>query len=258
MNSTGADAPNVGLFVTCIVDLFRPVVGFATVDLLRKAGCTVTVPSAQTCCGQPAYNSGDTSSARAIAIGVLEAFRSFDFVVAPSGSCTCMLKFEYPKLFADDPALKVEAQDLAHRTHELVSFLTDVMHVDTTSAAFRGPITYHDGCSALRELGIQEQPRRLLRALSEAEFRELPNSDACCGFGGTFCVKYPYISMEMVSRKAAEVRNTNAELLCSTDMGCLMNIAGRLAREGSDIEVRHVAEVLAGMLDDPAIGRGSR
>lgn len=246
--------PRVALFVTCLVDLFRPTVGFATVKLLEDAGCTVEVPRQQTCCGQPAYNSGDRADTKAIARQVIEAFEGYDYTVAPSGSCAGMISLHYPTLFTDDPEWSVRAQNLAGRTHELVSFLTDVMGVDTVASEFDGAVTYHDGCSGLRELSIHEQPRRLLGSVDGLHLRELPDADVCCGFGGTFCVKYADISDRMVETKIQQVIETGAETLLAGDMGCLLNMAGKLQREGASIRVRHVAEVLAGMTDKPAIG----
>ncbi len=246
--------PRVALFVTCLVDLFRPTVGFATVKLLEDAGCTVEVPRQQTCCGQPAYNSGDQADTRAIARQVIEAFEGYDYTVAPSGSCAGMISHHYPALFTGDPEWSVRAQNLAGRTHELVSFLTDVMGVDTVASEFDGAVTYHDGCSGLRERSIHEQPRRLLGSVDGLHLRELPDANVCCGFGGTFCVKYADISDRMVETKIQQVIETGAETLLAGDLGCLLNMAGKLQREGASIRVRHVAEVLAGMTDKPAIG----
>lgn len=248
------DAPRVGLFVTCLVDLIRPSVGFAAVRLLEQAGCRVEVPRAQTCCGQPAYNSGDRADTRAIAVGVIEAFGGFDYVVAPSGSCSAMIHEHYPALFADDPAMAAAARDLAGRTHELISFLTDVRGLTGVAAAFQGRVTYHDSCSGLRELGVREQPRSLLATVAGLELTELPDADVCCGFGGTFCVKYPDISNVMVDAKADAIEGTGADILLAGDLGCLLNMAGKLKRRGSAVQVRHVAEVLAGQTDTPAIG----
>lgn len=239
--------PDVGLFVTCLADLFRPSVGFAAVKLLEDAGCAVHVPMAQTCCGQPAYNSGDRADARAIAEQVIGHFERFDFIVAPSGSCAAMLKKHYPGLFKGDAKWEARANAFADRVHELVSFLTDVMSVASVAARFDGPVTYHDSCSGLRELGIQAQPRKLLASVEGLELREMKDSDVCCGFGGTFCIKYPDISNAIVAKKTGNIDATGADLLLAGDMGCLMNMAGKLRREGSSVEVRHVAEVLAGM-----------
>jgi L-lactate dehydrogenase complex protein LldE len=248
--------PRVGLFVTCLVDLHRPSVGFAAIRLLERAGCQVEVPRAQTCCGQPAYNSGDRRTARELAVGIIEAFRGYDYIVAPSGSCAGMLKHHLPHLFDDDPNLRAVADAMAARVYELVSFLTDVMGVRDTGAAFGGTVTYHDSCSGLRELGVKQQPRDLLRAAG-ATVVEMAEPEICCGFGGTFCVKYPDISVRMVSDKTKDIVATGAETVLAGDMGCLLNIAGRLQREGATVHARHGAEVLAGMAGDlPAIGEG--
>ena len=247
--------PRVALFVTCLVDLHRPTVGFAAIRLLEQAGCQVEVPRAQTCCGQPAYNSGDRATTTEIARGILEAFGGYDYVVVPSGACGGMLKHHMPHLFDDDPNLRARADALAAKTFELVSFLTDVMGVTAVDTAFPGSVTYHDSCSGLRELGIAAQPRRLLASVEGLELKEMTDPDVCCGFGGTFCVKYPDISVRMVSDKTANIAATGAQTLLAGDLGCLLNMAGRLKREGSTVKVRHVAEILAGMTADvPAIG----
>ena len=244
----------VGLFVTCLVDLFRPTVGFAAAALLERAGCEVVVPRAQTCCGQPAYNSGDRADAKAIACDVITAFEPFDATVAPSGSCAGMIKRHYPALFAGDAVWEPRARSLAARTFELVSFLADECGVEDVEGRHRGTVTYHDSCSSLRELGVRAQPRRLLAAIDGLELAELSAPDVCCGFGGTFCVKYPDISAKMVTDKTGDIAATGADTVLAGDMGCLLNIAGRLKREGSGVKARHVAEVLAGMDDGPAIG----
>src|SRR5487761_334649 len=237
----------VGLFVTCLVDLFRPTVGFAAIRLLEQAGCAVEVPRAQTCCGQPAYNSGDRADAKAIALQVIDVFAGCDYVVAPSGSCAGMIRQHIPELFADDPLVLPRARALAARTWELVSFLVDVRGVRRVAAQWPREATYHDACSGLRELGIRDQPRRLLASVEGLRLRELPGAEVCCGFGGTFCVKYPDISDKMVDDKAADIVATGADAVLAGDLGCLLNIAGKLSRRGESIEVRHVAEVLAGM-----------
>lgn len=250
----GEQSPGVALFVTCLVDLFRPRIGFAAVKLLESAGCSVEVPRAQTCCGQPAYNAGARADARTIARQVIDAFEGYDYTVAPSGSCAGMIKQHYPTLFADEPAWAQRAHDLAGRTYELVSFLADVRGVDRLDVTYAGTIAYHDSCSSLRELDVREQPRRLLGLVEGLHLREVAEPEACCGFGGTFCVKYPDISNRMVESKCRSVVDTGAGTLLAGDLGCLMNMAGKLQREAAGIRVHHVAEVLAGMADGPAIG----
>ena len=243
----------VGLFVTCLVDLMRPSVGFAAAKLLEDAGCSVEVPR-QACCGQPAYNSGDRRTTREIAAQVIEVFAPYDYVVAPSGSCAGMLKVHYPRLFRDDPNRLPRAEAFAAKTFELVSFLVDVLGVSSVAASLEGSVTYHDACSGLRELGIQAQPRKLLATVGGLKVKEMREADVCCGFGGTFCVKYPAISNVIVGKKTENVAATGADMLLAGDLGCLMNMAGKLKREGRNIAVRHVAEVLAGMTEDPPIG----
>jgi L-lactate dehydrogenase complex protein LldE len=245
--------PRVGLFVTCLVDLMRPSVGFAAVKLLEDAGCVVEVPS-QTCCGQPAFNSGDRATATDLASAVIAAFESCDYVVAPSGSCAGMIKRHFPELFAHDPNLALRAEALAEKTYELTSFLVDVMGVTGVDARFDGTVTYHDSCSGLRELGVKRQPRQLLASVEGLELTEMVENEVCCGFGGTFAVKYGEISNAIVEKKAEHVVRSGAHTLLAGDLGCLMNMAGKLAREGQAVEVRHVAEVLAGLTDEPPIG----
>jgi len=244
----------VALFVTCLVDLFRPSVGFAAVKLLEEAGCAVEVPPLQVCCGQPAYNSGDRASSRAIAAQVIDAFEGYDHVVAPSGSCAGMLSHHYPGLFDGDPAMKARAEDLAQRTHELMAFLVDVLGVARVAARYEGAVTYHDSCSGLRELGVKQQPRTLLGSVTGLSLREMATPEVCCGFGGTFCVKYPEISNAMVGEKTADIAATGADTMLAGDLGCLMNMAGKLQREGRAVKVRHVAEVLADMGNGAPIG----
>lgn len=243
----------VGLFVTCLVDFFRPSIGFAAVKLLQDAGCEATVPSAQTCCGQPAYNSGDRSNSQALARQVLTAFEEFDYIVAPSGSCAGMIKHHYPALFKDHE-LSQRMQALADKTFELVSFLVDVRGVDAVNTPFPAHVTYHDSCAGLRELKIKQQPRTLLKSVDELQLSEMQDAEVCCGFGGTFCIKYPDISNRMVSDKAKNIEQSGADTLLAGDLGCLLNMAGKLKRQGSKIKIRHIAEVLAGDTDTPALG----
>jgi len=245
--------PRVALFVTCLVDLMRPSVGFAAVRLLEEAGCTVEVPS-QTCCGQPAFNSGARATAEDLAMQAIRAFSGYDYVVAPSGSCAGMIKAHYPELFAADPNLAREAAALAAKTYELTSFLVDVMGMTSVTARLDATATYHDSCSGLRELGVKRQPRQLLASVEGLTLTEMNENEVCCGFGGTFSVKYGEISGSIVGKKTENVAASGAHLLLAGDLGCLMNMAGRLSREGRAVEVRHVAEVLAGMTDEPPIG----
>jgi L-lactate dehydrogenase complex protein LldE len=246
--------PTVGLFVTCLADLFRPRTAFAALSLLERAGCEAQAPHAQTCCGQPAYNSGDSRNARRIARRVISTFETFDYVVAPSGSCAGMIKAHYSELFADDPVLRAGADNLAARTYELASFLIDICGYRPENVALDASATYHDTCSTLRELKVETQPRKLLASVAGLRLIPLPDVQSCCGFGGTFCVKYPAISNAIVDDKAKNIESTNADLLLGGDLGCLMNIAGKLRRRGSPIRAFHIAEIIAGMGDGPAIG----
>ena len=247
----------VGLLVTCLIDFIRPSVGFAAVKLLEDAGCIVEVPR-QSCCGQPAFNSGDRRTAREIAEQVIVAFEPYDYVVVPSGSCGGMVRTHYPELFHGDPNWLPRVEAFAGKTFELVSFLVDVLGVTGIAARFDGSVTYHDSCSSLRELGVKAQPRKLLADMAGLKLVEMRDADVCCGFGGTFCVKYPDISNAIVAKKADNIAATGASTLLAGDLGCLMNMAGKLQREGKNVEARHVAEVLAGMTDEPAIGETRR
>jgi L-lactate dehydrogenase complex protein LldE len=255
-------APEVALFVTCLVDLFRPSVGFNSIHLLERAGCRVTVPLRQTCCGQPGYNTGDYDAAIPLAKQVIESFESADYVVVPSGSCAGMIRHHYPRLLAGQ--WRDRAVALAARTFELTTFLTEVVKLRRgAQQPLQLPaVTYHDSCAGLRELGIKEQPRALLRELCDREVTELEQTEVCCGFGGTFCAKMPAISTKMATDKLDSALATGAPLLAGGDLGCLLNIAGRASRLGKPIEVRHVAELLTGDIEGPAIGeseiRGSR
>ena len=244
----------VGLFVTCLADLMRPSVAFAAVKLLQDAGCEVVVPEGQTCCGQPALNSGDSADTRQIAQRVIQAFEGFEAVVGPSGSCMGTIKHDYPALFADDPAWRVRAEDLSRRSHELLSFLVDVLKVDAIAARFDGRVTYHDSCAGLREMGVKGQPRKLLAGVRGLDLVEMTGTEECCGFGGTFCVKYPEISTKMVDDKIAHIQASGASAVLGGDLGCLLNIAGRIQRRGLPIRVLHTAELLAGMGSEPSIG----
>jgi len=258
MSQETAPRPRVALFVTCLVDLYRPNVGFSAIALLEAAGCEVVVPAAQTCCGQPAFNTGDRATARDLARPVVDTFLPFDYTVVPSGSCGGQIIHHYPGLFADDPEYRGRSETLAAKTHELISFLADIRGMTQVAARYDGIVTYHDSCSGLRELGVKAQPRALLAAMPGVMLKEMADAEVCCGFGGTFCVKYPEISTRMVADKTRAIAATGADTLLAGDLGCLLNMAGRLKREGSAVRVRHVAEVLAGRTEAaPAIGEAS-
>jgi L-lactate dehydrogenase complex protein LldE len=244
--------PRIGLFVTCLVDLVRPCVGFAAVKLLEQAGCDVEVP-VQTCCGQPAWNSGTDKHAADLARAVIAAFEPFDYVVAPSGSCAGMIKRHYPEVLAHDAQWLPRGRALAAKTHELTSFLVNVCGMKEVSAQCPTRACYHDSCSSLREMRVRDQPRTLLASVSGLELTELKEPEVCCGFGGLFSVKYPEISERMADDKIADARGTGAELTLGGDLGCLLHLKGRMQRRGIKMRVRHVAEVLAGM-SDPALG----
>ncbi|MFA5900193.1 MAG: (Fe-S)-binding protein [Hyphomicrobium sp.] len=246
--------PRVALFVTCLVDLFRPSIGFAAVKLLEDAGCIVEVPQMQVCCGQPAYNSGDTEAARRIARQVIATFSGFDYVVGPSGSCMATIRNDYPEMLSGEAEWRDRAKALAEQSYELMSFLTDVLGVHLDGVTYPGKVTYHDSCAGLRTLAIKAQPRQLLADVDGLELCELQDAETCCGFGGTFCVKYPDISIKMVSDKVGNIEMTGADTLLGGDIGCLLNIAGRLRRLGKPTRVFHAAEVLAGMASGPGIG----
>ena len=237
----------VGLFVTCLVDLMRPSIGFAALRLLEAAGCEVVVPPAQTCCGQPGYNSGDQKAAKALALKVLEEFDGCDCVVLPSGSCAGMIRVHYPALFKDDPAVIESIQRLSARTYELTDFLVNIAKLQNIPGNYSGSLTYHDSCSGLREMGVQAQPRALLARMPGVKLTEMRESTTCCGVGGTFSVKFGDISARMADNKCEHIVQTGAGAIVAGDLGCLMNIEGRLRRRGDlDTRVLHIAEVLAG------------
>jgi L-lactate dehydrogenase complex protein LldE len=241
----------VGLFVTCLVDLMRPSVGFAALRLLEGAGCEVVVPEGQTCCGQPGWNSGHRASTHQLGVKLMDEFEGCDHVVVPSGSCAGMISVHYRDVFAGEPALLERAERLARRTFELTDFLVRVLRIDAVPGRFEGTLTYHDACSGLRELGVKSQPRTLLALVPGATLAEMRDCESCCGFGGTFSVKYGDISGEIARRKCERVRDSGADAVVLGDLGCMLNIEGRLRRDGDDrTRVLHVAEVLAGGGDD--------
>jgi L-lactate dehydrogenase complex protein LldE len=237
----------VGLFVTCLVDLMRPRIGFAALRLLEAAGCEVVVPETQTCCGQPGYNSGDRAGARRLAQKLIAEFEPCEYVVVPSGSCAGMIKTHYPELFSDAPQWQARVQALAAKTYELTDFLVRVAKLGNVPGAFAGTVTYHDACSGLRELGIKRQPRELLAKIPGLALTEMAEAEACCGFGGTFAVKFGDISTRIVDVKCDRIADTAADAVVLGDLGCMLNIEGRLRRRGdATTRVLHVAEVLAG------------
>jgi L-lactate dehydrogenase complex protein LldE len=243
----------IGLLITCLIDLWRPKVGFAAVKLIESTGAEVHVP-AQTCCGQPAYNSGDRATAQALARQMIDAMAGFDAVVVPSGSCAGMVAAHYPELLGDDPVYGPKAKALAAMTFELTDFLSRNPALSPQATAYSGTITHHHSCSCLREMNVRDQPLTLLSKVDGAVIKQASSVESCCGFGGTFAVKYPDISAAMAAKKADDLAATGADMITASDMGCLMNIAGMLQRQGRPIEVRHIAEVLADMMDAPAIG----
>jgi L-lactate dehydrogenase complex protein LldE len=237
----------VGLFVTCLVDLFRPSIGFAAVELLEAAGCEVIVPQTQTCCGQPGYNSGDRASALALARKVLAEFEACDYLVAPSGSCSGMIRTHYPDLFSDLPAELERIERLCGRTYELTDFLVNVAGLKQVPGRFDGTVTYHDSCSGLREMGVKSQPRQLLASVPGLTLKEMTEAEVCCGFGGSFALKFGEISTRIADNKCNNVAACGADALVLGDLGCMLNIEGRLRRRGDmKTKVLHVAEVLAG------------
>lgn len=235
---------NVALFSSCIVDTLKPEIGFATLKLLEATGCKVSVPS-QSCCGQPNYNNGDEQGARALAKQWLETFEAYDYIVIPSGSCAAMLKCHSADLFADEsPALEDRMRLLTDKTYELSTFLSKVIAPVFGDLPMQ-KVCYHDSCSGLRELGIKQQPRALLGKINAIELVELDNAEACCGFGGTFCVKHPEISCRLADDKIDGIQTSGARILIGGDWGCLMHLKGRLDALGKPVDVKHFSEVLA-------------
>jgi L-lactate dehydrogenase complex protein LldE len=235
----------ISLMVTCLGDALFPEAGVATVRLLRRLGVEVEFPVAQTCCGQPHFNSGFHRDAAALARHTIGVFADAAKVVTPSGSCAAMVKLEYPDLLKDDPVWHSKALDLARRTHELSDFLVNVMQIEDVGARYEGRVTYHMACH-LRGLGLFSEPEQLLRHVRGLEYVPLERRDECCGFGGSFAVRFPEISGAMVQDKAGFIEKTGADTLVATDAGCLMNIAGCLRRRGARVRVMHLAQVLEG------------
>lgn len=254
-SATPPSRGEVALFATCLIDLFRPSAGFATVDLLRAAGCDVIVPEGQSCCGQPAYNSGDRANAIALARQNIDLLSPYRFIIVPSASCAGMLCRHYPKLLAEDPDYRDKAHALGAKTYELSGFLSELPAQQAEAPGKRRAheITYHDSCSALREVEVDAAPRTLIDQCTDINLTESAEKESCCGFGGTFCVKYDEISTHMADRKLDAFLASGAQTVTALDLGCLLHLAGRARRRKLPLKFRHLAEVLAGRCDAPPI-----
>lgn len=246
MNTQNQSKKKVSLFITCLVDNFFPQVGDSMVKVLSKLGVDMNFPDDQTCCGQPAFNSGFQHDARALAKRFLSIFDDDNsYVVCPSGSCTTMVKIFYRELLKEEPKELELANRLASRTYEFSEFLTNVLHVEDVGASYSGKVTYHDSCHLLRELGIRDEPRKLIKSVKGIDFVEMNMHDACCGFGGTFSIKFPGVSISMLEEKINSIVESGADTVVSTDMGCLMHIGGAISRKKIPVKVMHIAELLA-------------
>lgn len=234
----------VSLFITCLVDQFFPEVGMSAVSVLRKLGVEVDFPAAQTCCGQPAFNSGFTTEARELAKRFIAIFEKSEYVVAPSGSCTSMVRVFYPELLKDEPEWQKRAESLASRTYELTEFLVNVLGVEDVGARFEGKVALHQSCHLLRELNVRTEPQRLLKAIKGIELVDLERSDTCCGFGGLFAIKYPHISGSILQDKLDCIKKSGGDVVVACDVSCLMHIGGGLSRQGETTRTMHIAELL--------------
>jgi L-lactate dehydrogenase complex protein LldE len=235
----------VTLFIQCLVDSMYPEVGEAMVEIFRKLGIAMDCPADQTCCGQPAFNAGYRREAQIAARRFIEIFENAETIVCPSGSCVHMVRHYYSELFKDQPEWLTRAQNVKDKTFEFSEYLVDNLGVEDLGATYYGRVTYHDSCHPLRGLGIREQPRKLISHVKEAEFIEMKNSDTCCGFGGTFSVKYPEISTAILQDKVKNIMDSGAEVVVGVDMSCLMNIQGLLSRKKSGVKIMHIAQLLA-------------
>ncbi|MEQ6376770.1 (Fe-S)-binding protein [Bacillaceae bacterium S4-13-56] len=233
----------VSLFITCLCDMFASDVGKDSVELLERFGCKIDFPKSQTCCGQPAYNSGYLKESKESMKQMMRAFKDSEYVVAPSGSCIAMFK-EYPHIFAGDSEWEAAAKDLASKSYEITQFIMEVLKIEDVGASLPGKGTYHPSCHMTRLLGVKDGPLKMLSHVKGLEMVELPNKEDCCGFGGTFAVKNPVISEQMVQEKTEHILETEAEYLIGGDMGCLMNMGGRLTRNGKPVKVMHIVSVL--------------
>jgi L-lactate dehydrogenase complex protein LldE len=234
----------VSLFITCLVDQFFPQVGMSVVSVFRKLGLEVDFPAEQTCCGQPAFNSGFTTEARDLAKRFIKIFENSEYVVAPSGSCTSMVRVFYPELFKHDAEWKQRAESLASKTYEFTEFLVNVLGVEDVGARYEGKVTFHQSCHLLRELNVRTEPQRLLKAVEGIELVELERADFCCGFGGLFAIKYPDISGSILQDKIDCIKKSGGDVVVACDAGCLMHIGGGLSRQGVTTRTMHIAEML--------------
>lgn len=247
-------SPRVALFVTCLVDLIRPSIGLSAVHLLQTAGCRVSVPKMQTCCGQPSFNIGDNKTSMALALQIIETFNTYDYIVVPSGSCASMLRKNILTILSDPAAVRIsDVKQFSSKVYELCSFLVEICNLQKLPGTYTGRITYHDSCTGLRDLGIHSAPRKLLSMVEGAELIEMERPENCCGFGGFFSETYSDISNAILTEKIKDALVTKAHLLVGGDLGCLLNIAGKLAQIGQPLQCRHVAEVLAGHFADPPL-----
>jgi len=236
----------VTLFIQCLVDSLYPEVGLAMVQLFERLGILVDIPLNQTCCGQPAFNSGYRKEAKKAAKRFIRIFEHADVIVCPSGSCVDMVKHQYPGLFKDDPLWQKRAESVSTKIFELSQYLVDVLEIEDVGASFKGKITFHESCHLLRNLGVSEQPRKLIANVRDIQLIELKDAEKCCGFGGTFSVKYPDISSAILSEKVDNIVATGADAVVGCDISCLMNIQGMLSRRNSPIKTLHIAQLLAG------------
>lgn len=239
----------VSLFITCLVDRFAPEIGVAMVKVLRQAGCEVDFPEAQTCCGQPGFNSGYQIEARGPALHFLNVFETAEYVVAPSGSCVAMVRVFYRDLFINEPENLARAEKIAAKTFEFSEFLTEILQIKSTGAEFAGKIALHKSCHLLRELKVEGAAEKLLTSVKDAEVVPLERADVCCGFGGLFAIKFPEISGAIMQDKIDCIKKSGANTIVACDQGCLMHIAGGLSRQKSEIKTRHLAEILAQNVD---------
>jgi len=235
----------VSLFITCLVDILFPQVGVSMVKVLKRLGVEVDFPEEQTCCGQPAFNSGFRQDAKVLAKRFISIFSQDGFIVSPSGSCTSMVRVFYKELFHDDQKMLDVVNILSSRTYEFSEFLVNVLKVDDVGATYNGRVTYHDSCHALRELRVQNEPRELIKSVKGVDFVEMKFPDTCCGFGGTFSVKFPDVSVSILDEKIESIIESGADTVVSTDMGCLMQIGGAINRKKLPVKTIHIAELLA-------------